>query len=1823
MLNAKTMDAKFLSTLIGAGFGASALEGDGDLVGATIGLGVGAFAGSQMNLDLPKTDRYLQRNQTIRINNKPVAEIEKIRSELLEKITKQPATGFDFLESNNISFDKDDPFRTLSNNNLKDVIKESSDLSELKTVSSILKSGNDFEKMDISDLRTELKPKQQIVRSVANDSVENKKNLVKRYFQDMGYSGKELEEKLNVFEPNLKTSSSLVINKDTNKMTIDGSEFRITSNNGPGNISSHSDGSNFSAVRKVNPFADMYTKSMDGRAVAQALGINFADAAKEDAIAGQIEEYMKHGAKPEDLKALLSQSDSFTSEALDSFIEKSYQHREMESGHIALGQSQSYVEQNVATRQSQNISNQTSLHQVFRTNRDGSINAKEPFRGFSAVSYNDDGSELQHYKAKLSEELGKYNLQEDIKSDHTHLVNTGGSGAGGRNTLAPPERNPSTTGSRTNPVAIANTPVNKVVGSFDTLRNKGMIAGEYSTSAAFSRMTVDKDQFNLVSNFYTDKAIISLGDGSALGKRSVRAEYSHKGFKKYDVASKGTSNSFTLSSNLTENIKARESLGVTLDAPEIKAEGYSQDLKKLESFKQRQSDLISTKVQTSKSTDLNTTVPFRNTSKEQLEGKQKFYAKKIKDYTQSVNSKAKAAKEEVISAMGGLKQGSEDHKALYLILNSMNTDLNQGAEDFQAYKKVTEQRFKPGEVIGINPNGLEVKLSEEFKDYKLVKSLRSFDENSTATSSFIFEGFSNLGQDSIVKDFGVDSKESIKNLTDDWFNKSYGIASFLNKTGYEAVLENDQLVFNTHVKDADGNNIFKSFAEVKGDLDIESAKASNSGVSIISDTSGGGQKLSTQISEILDGTAMHKHMITDLGETVARPMVFDDVGLHSELKGRLKTIAEDIPNQVAKMNLETPEDVVKATRARNWALGQLANSLTEGKASASSVEGLAILGLKNVRDLTNTVLADPSGSSKESRYASTILKDTLGVDYNSSSSNADFITNAEDSFLRKTEQVQSMFTAQNLAKSLSVDPSTPNAVPAMYDKNTLDVYNLAYNRSKESTHIASPDISSPMRTGSGKMGKDLSHTAQLQLKLSGYTSEDMEWIGKHSAEAVYDLKFSTELSSTSVNYEDTINSFLDTKDPKYKASFLQDIAKREPEMINDFLIAEGVPQNIIDQDFLNYAPENKNSQGITNIPIHKHSTSTVGMHILDNGKVVSRTLKNSVSSFIATDQDASRLGVAYIENHDQAALQLADKVKDIFLSKNNPQMKKTLALQTENSVYSLVKHASSIEFDAVVEKYSKTGHNVVGFTQATALQNLRGQGIDVTKETLHNFIDSDGILLTQLTDGTKRQNISLQNREPTLSDGSIRHTLGYVFPKGVLGESDKLGVYHSDKDQHYKNLMFGDFDQDHTTVYDSNRKMTPEAYERRLNHANVFAQGKDELIALNKDLQIKRTSETVRGEIPAHTMYDLIEQVDGDLDNLGIKKGSPEYYAHVVEAQEKRLQLGATKGSARKSVSPGVTQLAVGLAENTFQSQKLDGEDITLFDKRIMRTMGHSLVENLLKTQHLDTNSFKAGEVLPVEKLLNARSALATAHTQENVDTYSKLYRSQIKSLFQTPEMFKKYEKHAEAMLEADIRYIKDPRLAPSNAMHVSANGSKIREMPLDHMGEMAKAIASGSNSTGIESLPMDLGDINIERSFKVGYNDLLSSAKQNIIKNKFPLMVGGGGLALGALLTQDEPNFKPSKRARADTGSMMLAPNVVSQEQSKQSDPMMLQSMGRTATDYIAPEGDLRDIGRSIKKTIRIQGSYDHIEQDINHSMKEAIFGNNISNVRISREYD
>ena len=432
--------------------------------------------------------------------------------------------------------------------------------------------------------------------------------------------------------------------------------------------------------------------------------------------------------------------------------------------------------------------------------------------------------------------------------------------------------------------------------------------------------------------------------------------------------------------------------------------------------------------------------------------------------------------------------------------------------------------------------------------------------------------------------------------------------------------------------------------------------------------------------------------------------------------------------------------------------------------------------------------------------------------------------------------------------------------------------------------------------------------------------------------------------------------------------------------------------------------------------------------------------------------------------------------------------------------------------------------------------------------------------------------------------------------------------------------MYGDQDGDNTTVYSDKRQLTVEEYESKKLRLESAATNRNKLIKLNEDLKIKGKSG--KG-VPLYSMDALVHETRSNLASLGFEDNSPEFFNHLATKQKERMLQGTIKGSAVKSVSPGVTQLAMGLAESAFQMNTYKGVAISQADREFMGTLGHGLVENLLKMKHTDTKVFADVVQLPVEALIQARSNFAAADTTDNFNAYNELFQKQFKEMIPDDAIRAEYQPYIDRLFQADIENINDTITSPSNTMHVAKNATKIREGGVEVLSEFIDDIATSRNSTGISQLATQETDVNIERSLKVSYNDLLGNAKQNLIKNKFPLMVGAGGLALGALITQKDPNFQPSKKARADTGSMMLAPNVVSQEQSKQSDPMILQNLGRVATDYINPETSLQDINHSVKKAIRIQGSYQHLEQDINQNMKEAIFGNNISNVRIERDYD
>ena len=1793
MLSPKTVDAKFLSTLAGAGFGASALEGDGDIFGAAIGLSVGAFAGSQVKLDLPQFDKYVQKNHMIKVTNKPVSEIERLKEELKLKI-KNSSEGFEFLPDTDVEFDKSNPFSTLTNKNIESAIDSTQNLSDLKTINSIVKNENNIEKIDTKTATDLFRAENDITRSTKNSNVESKVDILKRYFKEMGYKGKELDDKTTLFAANIKKDTSLVVNRHTNTVSIDSKNIKVTSNfAGKGGISSHVNNDNYSAVRKLNPFAAMYLEkegALEGRAVAQALGINFADAAREENIARQIEEFARTGAKPDDLKALLMQSSEFSESSIDQLIGKSYQHMERESGLRAMGDTHRQLEAR-ATDLAQNISNQMSVHNVFNTNKEGLIQGDRPFRSFSATARSEEGSELHQYQRKIAEELNIANPQHNIKAGHSHLLNVTGK-VDGLNALAPSERSQSTTGSRENPIHISSKTKNKVVSALATLKSKGEIPREFSTSSAVSRLTVDKDHFNLVAKYLDPKMTSSLADGSSIAKASIRKDYAHSSFKKYDIFSKDASN-ILLHSDIKDHVIARNNLGISFNAPEIKSKRYEQLISKLERVEIEGKDLSSNVNKNSKKVNLSAIE--RNRQKQ-------------KNLKASIELGQRDAKKEITSALAGLKnQDSGDAKALNAILTSMDMGTKEGASKLEEYRKVANKKFKGGTVIGINPNGSEVKLSTEFNDHKLVKSFNSVDSNADSKASFVFRGIKDTGTDQIVKDFGVSGKVVVNNVSDNEFDLRYGITQALNKTGYIPEEKDGVLSFNTNIKDANGEYKTKTLDEMKVLIKEESLKAKASGVGMITDIGDAGQKLSTEIFNTLNKGGSLKDVKT----------------LPEPLQIKLQSIADNIETKVRSLGLTDDADVAKAVRGRQWALGQLATSLTEGKATSESVMGTGILGIKNINNLIDTIELDPSFKGKESKYAFEILGENFDK-YLLANSLGDFDgmrTKLTDEFVSKFSQVKDMYSISNLGKNV--------ATGDIFGEDVQKVFNLAYLSERESTHIASSDIDTIMRLGSGSRGKSLSHTAQLQLKMTGgWSSADFDSLGQHNAQDVYDLKFSSELGKP-VDKSITINSFLDTKDTKYKSDFLKTIGRLQPERIDQFLISENVPEQIRNQDFLYYAMENKNSQNITTVPIHKHQTTRIGSYVLPNGKEVFKGLQGEVRDLISTDQSVSASGGAYVETFEKAVNKLSNTVKKDFLSANNPQMKGTLALEVSNSVYALSRQTSNKKFDDLFSKYAEKGHSVVGATRETAIEFLRGQGIEANKSNLHEFINKEGLLQTQLSDGSLEKSLFLENREPANSSNSVRNTymmvLGDHYSKlekeGLKTEKEATAfVYHSSKDKHYVELMFGDEDGDNTTLYSDNRKLSVEEYKARELRAESMATNRNKLIELNEVLKIKGKSDK---DVPLYSMYDIIEKSRAELDTLGIKDNSPEFFNHLATKQQERIFQGTLKGSAVKTTSPGVTQLALGLAESAFQMKSFRGELVTQTDREAMGTLGHGLVENLLKTKHTKTETFANVEQTPVEALIQARDKFAISDTEDTFNNYKTQYNKQFEAMIPDVETRAKYQTDIDRLFQADVENIKNPRENPSNTMHVAKNTSRIRNGGVDVISDIVDDIATSRNTTGISQLATEEIDTNIERSLKVSYNDLLSNGKQNLLKNKFPLMLGAGGLALGALITQKDPNFQPSKKARADTGSMMLAPNVVSQEQSKQSDPMILQNLGRVATDYIGPETSLQDIKYSVKKAIKIQGSYQHMEQDMHDNMKEAIFGNNISNVRIERDYD
>ena len=1893
---AKYIDPTNLKMLGGALAGGALMEDEQDFTGTALGLAVGGFTGSMLDLDFKNIEKVKKQTNFKIKSDVPEKEIDTLRESMLEEIRSKRANLqpnqnkiYEHLVSDpSITFNTGDAFNTITNENLESIIQNTEDLSLLKKVRSVVRneeSINSFSPLDM-DLPKRQNPTTHIRGTT---KMSDKVAALTAVFTREGYVGKELDDKLAIFSNLLDKDTDILYSHANQNLEIGDMKFKISSNT-PDGISSYVDTNNYWAVQKLNPFSEMYTNKYDGEAMAKAIGITFGDAADSDRIKKVLEEGAEKGMKPEDIKALLMANSDVKEADVDIFIDKAYQHQAIESGKRAIGQSRGEIERG-ATDIARRTSDIIEIGDVLNLDRKTkTLNTEAIVKPLGTVAKGSDGSAMSQYLKVLGKNTGIENFKYRVSGDAVTSI-TMKKGPNLVNAVSPAERNQGTTGSRDNVVSIKKDSKNATTRAYERLIASGRLPAEYATAIATSRYTVEGSRFNEAIRKVTDSVAVNVADGASVASREGFSNYSHTMFNQETIKA-SADGKLVLSSKVQDHIE-RTANGKfqAFNLPELNTIDLentgeyrdtgtflSQQKSKLDEARLNSSqirEVLATRAsegvvitdvdmssKTFKSFDLssdnfslryssvyNDSSPLKPFVRNSVQTESNLPSQKLldlglsdvsntaltKDLERAV-AKEKAAETNIIKTLEATKnyvnfQANDINKtapvkkALSTLVDSIDSgNLDVAVADVLEYDSLSKFTLKPGEYLGSNSNGSEVKVSDRLNNYKLIGADYA-DQGSDKTSlRLLFEGQRVVGEEgSYVKTFATDAKENNIFASGEDFIKAQALAN-LEAKGFVSD------------SDADGNLIFKKPSDVVGGNELvfdaknskemfEKAQGAvlNSEISVISDADGVGLKMATDIN---------KGYVQNNLESV-----LTEVGVSDHIKTNLMKVAE----REAISDINYGALSVSSNRSSGWALGMFATALTEGKASSGSVMGMQILGDKNLEYLLEHVKPNTSLgqlSVDEVKRSNTALEIIADIFNQAGSKEKDILDYAPDEMaeeVRRRYSLRSQETAEafkidNLSKI--VGSRVENGVeigPEIFDKKHTDMFKLAYMNTHESIMLASADMSPTYNYGSGGMDKSMSYNAQTQLLYNGFDYDDIALFGSHDKKAIYDMNM-INYTSKKVNHENTLNHFFQAegKDSRYINNFMESLRARAPQDVQQFLTDQGVYDSIKDQDYLFYTVKNKTEENFRTIAIPKQDSDRTGFYVTPEGHTVKKPLGVQIIDLVQKDLalsvDTGNEKLA--EEFAESASILKRTIVDTIGSRNNPALKGLFALQAPNSSYSVILPAGNDVFDNLVKTRAIDGESIIGISESKARQILENQGMNVEDIADHLSGDDNRILMANhLVDGegNRAEMLGLESREPTYSGNSIRTVKYHVFKDSQLGETNTSdAVFHSIEDRHYSKLMFGDYDLDHALVYNFKEEVSQQQYDKLNATAMEHQQYRNRLLKLGDNLGIKG------GKKNPYSLDIAVEQVKATIADVKvktpggptIKPGSEAFYTAVIAEQEKRLQAASLKAGKRKVITPKITQLAMHLSESIDKVTEVGARAANSFDKEAMRTMSHYLVENLIKNQHAET--VVGVEQSDVERLIQSKTAYVSEPSEKTRNAYRTELQSSFDNLLEgsSDDIKREYKPHIKAMVDAEIKFANDPKRVATQVVDIPKN---VRSMLEGDMRNVTNITESIIQNMGI--LPQeDLKDVNIERTLKNGYNEISSTIKDNLSRNTVPLAIGAGLLAAGALMTQKDPDFGGSQKpVRGDIGSMMLTPNVESQQQASKEFSPAGPSPAKDKTGYITPNISYGDIENTVKQTARVVGSYNNLEQDMQHSMKKAIFGNNVSSVRIDKSYD
>lgn len=721
--------------------------------------------------------------------------------------------------------------------------------------------------------------------------------------------------------------------------------------------------------------------------------------------------------------------------------------------------------------------------------------------------------------------------------------------------------------------------------------------------------------------------------------------------------------------------------------------------------------------------------------------------------------------------------------------------------------------------------------------------------------------------------------------------------------------------------------------------------------------------------------------------------------------------------------------------------------------------------------------------------------------------------------------------------------------------------------------------------GAGNRAR-MSWTAVANLKASGMTEEQLSLFGNRNKDLLYEVRSTVAEHSRSSN---SINSKILGKEGQFFSIINAQIApEKRAEMFEKFYGRSDLLEN---SAFLSYNLTD-DSHAIKSINFSRITTNRSGFYEKSDGVHLLKDLEKKKIALMTADlkfRDATNA-----EARAKAKSELDVVMKDymsytrsMYKSSNN-LLKESLALESTHSDIMQVKGIGGTA-EAYADSAMKQGRNVWFISEGEALHKAKQIGKTLEWEDLGNGLKRGAY---KGEDGALIPLASILTREP--AQGPMSSDLVEWIVDTSLKSNTRSNAYVSNNSLFYTKGMFGDMDQDtvHTLLGDfKNQGQFNEIQGQRTNVRKTF-------------LEMEGVLESIKVKGAKNVALKSLTDFESEEEYASHRSGS------------------AVKGRVRKTTSAPATGLAVAYSK----ALELElGGDLTKESRLIKgRMMSHQLVENLIKSAHMDTSKFENVQIQSVEALTDARKRyIGKGKNQLTSKEYEQILRTELPTFLNIHNIDKNSANYASA-----TAIMED--LISSELNHSVKVGNK----PFNPMD-----LAEHRNKTGFsDALVNILKDSGVEMDYESGFNHKRTSSGQivtgmsdvvkDFVKTNKGVIAGGFAAMAGvALLGRDSPSFSDSRdNIKQHNSKMLRAPTGSFDGDTMNNSPMGINT-NTVKSNYMIPKSfDSRNVkvdGDFIEDSINTYNDFTSLVEPENiqeqaHNMASAMFGDGIRSARL-----